>query len=302
MGAAAINAIIAPWFVRNRPAALATAYNGASIGGVVFSPLWVVAIGWIGFQNAALAIGAVMIATVWFIADRFFSQKPEDVGQTPDGDAPYIAAMPRATTPAAPLPGNTPWRDRRFVTLAAGMALGLFAQIGLVAHLFSLLVPALGATLAGFAMALATACAIAGRTAVGFLMPHGMDRRNVAMASYAVQILGSLAFLVAGLVTGGSAAVFLVAGVVLFGLGIGNATSLPPLIAQIEFTKEDAARVVPLIVALGQAAYAFAPALFGILREWAPDPAFVYIAAAFVQILAIASFAAARQKAGRAMV
>ena len=44
------------------------------------------------------------------------------------------------------------------------MALGLFAQIGLVAHLFSLLVPALGAQQAGLAMGLATALAIAGRT------------------------------------------------------------------------------------------------------------------------------------------
>ena len=34
---------------------------------------------------------------------------------------------------------------RRFLTLAAGMALGLFAQVGLLTHLFSLLVPALGA-------------------------------------------------------------------------------------------------------------------------------------------------------------
>ncbi|MFA1637595.1 hypothetical protein ACDY95_29385, partial [Achromobacter ruhlandii] len=42
--------------------------------------------------------------------------------------------------------------------------------------------------------------------------------------------------------------------------GIGNATSLPPLIAQAEFAREDAARVVPLIVALSQGAYAFAPA------------------------------------------
>ena len=45
MGGAAVNAIVSPWFVRTRPAALAMAYNGASIGGVVFSPLWVVAIG-----------------------------------------------------------------------------------------------------------------------------------------------------------------------------------------------------------------------------------------------------------------
>jgi MFS family permease len=49
MGAAAVNAIVTPWFVRTRPSALATAYNGASIGGVVFSPLWVTLIRWIDF-------------------------------------------------------------------------------------------------------------------------------------------------------------------------------------------------------------------------------------------------------------
>src|SRR5476649_2220136 len=49
MGVAAINAIVAPWFIRARPAALAMAYNGGNIGGVVFSPLWAAAIGAIGF-------------------------------------------------------------------------------------------------------------------------------------------------------------------------------------------------------------------------------------------------------------
>ena len=42
----------------------------------------------------------------------------------------------------------------------------------------------------------------------------------------------------------------LVAGVLLFGSGIGNTTSLPPLIAQVEFGKADVQRVVPLIVAI----------------------------------------------------
>ena len=55
MGAAAVNAIVSPWFVRTRPAALAMAYNGASIGGVIFSPLWVAAIGALGFPLAAAA-------------------------------------------------------------------------------------------------------------------------------------------------------------------------------------------------------------------------------------------------------
>ena len=63
------------------------------------------------------------------------------------------------------------------LSLAAGMRLGLFAQIGLLAHLFSLLVPALGQQLAGFAAGLATAAAIAGRTLVGWLMPrHGTNQ------------------------------------------------------------------------------------------------------------------------------
>ncbi|MBC7989441.1 MAG: MFS transporter, partial [Luteimonas sp.] len=53
MGAVAVNAAIAPWYVRLRPSALAKAYNGASIGGVVFSPLWALLIGAWGFTWAA---------------------------------------------------------------------------------------------------------------------------------------------------------------------------------------------------------------------------------------------------------
>jgi hypothetical protein len=55
-------------------------------------------------------------------------------------------------------------------------------------------------------------------------------------------------------------------GISLFGAGIEDNTSLPPLIAQAEFDKEDIPRVVPLIVAISQGTYAFAPAAFGIIR------------------------------------
>ena len=37
---AAINAMVAPWFDRKRPAALSMAFNGASVGGVLFAPLF----------------------------------------------------------------------------------------------------------------------------------------------------------------------------------------------------------------------------------------------------------------------
>jgi hypothetical protein len=62
---------------------------------------------------------------------------------------------------------------------------------------FSLLAPVLGPQQAALAMGLATASAIAGRTVVGWVMPLDADRRVVASANYAVQIAGSIAFIVA---------------------------------------------------------------------------------------------------------
>ena len=70
------------------------------------------------------------------------------------------------------LPQQHVWRDTRFLTLTLGMALGLFAQIGLISHLFSLLVPAFGTYWAGIALGSVTAMAIAGRTVIGWLMPE----------------------------------------------------------------------------------------------------------------------------------
>ncbi|WP_291385030.1 MULTISPECIES: MFS transporter [Achromobacter] len=326
LGAAAVNALIAPWFVRRRPAALGMAYNGASVGGIVFSPLWVFLIAQAGFAQAALWVGLAMVAVIAVLSHKMFKVTPQQIGQAPDGDpsggvpsggvpsggsssagsssvgiqssgtppatAPSRAAQESAATPTPGLAIKLR-HDRAFLTLAAGMALGLFAQIGLIAHLLSLLAPILGAQTAGLAMGLATASAIAGRSLVGWLMPPGADRRKIACAAYAVQIAGSLVLMLAA-----DHAWALWTGVLLFGSGIGNATSLPPLIAQTEFAREQAARVVPLIVALSQGAYAFAPAAFGALRTWLQPsgltlPGFL-AAAALLQAAAIACFAAGR--------
>lgn len=296
--AAAINAIIAPWFVRARPSALGMAYNGGSVGGIVFSPLWVAVIALMGFPLAAGAIGLVATIIVSSIAATLFARTPQEMGLAPDGDAPGGTPISVTSPYAVSLPGSLLWRDRTFLTLAAGMAFGLFAQLGLVTHLFSLLLPTFGAQRAGFAMALVTVMAIGGRTLLGWLMPIGADRRLVACLGYGTQLAGSLAFLAAG----GTDVVLLMLGIVLFGAGFGNTTSLPPLVAQVEFVKDEVIRVVALIVAMAQAGYAFAPAVFGLIRELTPPatgaPAgaapWVFIAAAIFQALAIAAMLAGR--------
>jgi MFS family permease len=299
MGAAAVNALIAPWFAENRPAALSMAYNGASLGGVIFSPLWIVLISAIGFRFAALAVGGAIVLVIVILSFSVFSKTPESLGQVADGEvAPLVGTKTTQMVPAR----ESLWRDRQFLTLAAGMMLGLFAQIGLLAHLFSLLAPTLGETRTGVAMGGATLAAIIGRSAVGWFMPPSADRRFVACLSYGVQMLGSLLLIVSAS-TGSS--VSLMIGIALFGLGIGNATSLPPLIAQ-EFTPSDTAKVVPMIVAIGQAGYAFAPAVFGFLRSdmfqteinLGRDGLVLYLAAAAVQFAAIICLFVGRRDAG----
>ncbi|MBU8539063.1 MFS transporter [Falsiroseomonas tokyonensis] len=278
-GGAAINAMVAPWFSRRRPAALSLAYNGASVGGALFSPLWGTLIAGLGFPQAALLLGAAIAGVLWWLSGRYFATGPEAFAQHPDGLPPAsVTAAPRA---AAVLPGGLLWRDRGFLTLAIAAALSLFAQIGLIVHLFSLMAGPLGTQGAGLAAGLATVCAVLGRSLAGWLMPESGERRLVAAGNHAVQAAGSLLLLASG----GEQVPLLLAGLVLFGLGLGNLTSLPPMIVQREFTAGDTARAVALVTACGQAAYAFAPAGFGLLREAAGAPA-LFIAAAVLQAAA----------------
>jgi hypothetical protein len=239
------------------------------------------------------------VITMWLLSDQMFSRTPQQMRLIPDGGGSGIHPLSVTPSVAKPLPGSSLWHDRKFLTLAAGMALGLFAQIGLAVHMFSLIVPALGASRAGLAMGLVTVMAIAGRSLIGWAMPAAIDRRLMASASYAVQVAGCVAFIAAD----GSSVPLLLLGVVLFGVGFGNGTWLPPLIAQVEFVGDDVPRVVALVVAISQGTYAFAPVVFGIIREFAPHMAGVdsgavprvFIVAGIMQGLAVCAFLAGRR-------
>jgi MFS family permease len=76
---AAINAMVSPWFNRRRAIALSHAFNGASVGGVLFTPLWVALIAWIGFVGAASLIGITMLAVLWPLAGRYLAATPESL-------------------------------------------------------------------------------------------------------------------------------------------------------------------------------------------------------------------------------
>jgi hypothetical protein len=229
-----------------------------------------------------------VVSALWLLANRYLAHLPAAMGLAPDGGAASTEAAPRVSRPdAEPFGPGGPWRDRRFLTLAAGASLGLFAQIGLIAHLFSLLVPPLGEPLAGMTMGLATACAIGGRTVLGWVMRPGTSRRSVAAANVGLQACGSVVLLLAA----GTSVPLLLLGCMLFGLGLGNVTSLPPLIAQTEFAPADVPRVVGLVTAVSQASFAFAPLAFSVLRDLGPATGLsgaplLFLAACVIQLAA----------------
>jgi hypothetical protein len=67
--------------------------------------------------------------------------------------------------------------------MATAFALGMFAQIGLVAHLIARLTPDIGARGAAAALSLITLCAILGRTLLGWLL-RDHNRRIIAALNF----------------------------------------------------------------------------------------------------------------------
>jgi MFS family permease len=264
MAGAAINAMVSPWFDRRRPAALAMAMNGTTVGGLVLVPIWTALIGALGFGPAALLIGGAGLVLLWPLAGHYFGRRPAELGLYPDG-AP-IPPPPRPPAgPAGPL-----WPQPRFRSLALAFGAGTAAQVGLFSHLFSMAAPALGPPGASWMVAAVAVCALLGRTATGWLLKPDADRRRAAAWTFLVQASGSLALLlsVAGLAP---AAPLLLAGCVLFGIGVGNMLFLPPVAAQAEWPPEQVSAVVAAMLAAMLLGGAFAPGAFGLLRDGLGD-------------------------------
>jgi len=255
---AAINAMVAPWFERRRSTALSHALNGASVGGVVMAPLWTTLIGAFGFPIAAALLSAVMLAVIWPLAGLYLRPTPAERGLNPDGAAGSGHVFPEALR--APLSRAALFRLPRFATMSTTFSLALFAQVGLIAHLVSLLVPRLGESGAAAAVSLMTVCAITGRLVLASALGE-FDRRIATAINLLLQVCG-----VTLLATSGGS-LWSLAGCALFGLAVGNVISLPPLIAQAELDRADVLRAVALVTAVNQAVFAFAPGVFGVLRD-----------------------------------
>ncbi|HZF04072.1 MAG TPA: MFS transporter [Patescibacteria group bacterium] len=259
MSGAAINIILAPWWERRRGLAVSIAFNGATLGGVIVAPALIPLIAVLGFTRALVTAALVSFAVVIAVAAGVMRRGPDALGVGPDGDG------PRATGGTARAPDERRWRRDalrtwRFWSVSAPFALGLAAQVGVLTHLVALVTPTLGTAGAARAVSTTTAAAVIGRLLTGFVVDR-LNRRVVSSATLVIQIIGLTVLAWAPSAT----AVY--GGCALFGLGVGNLTTLPGLILAVEWPRERFGALVGLAVGINQFTFAFGPSLVGILRD-----------------------------------
>jgi hypothetical protein len=240
--------VVGLWFDEKRPLAISLALNGASSGGILVTPLLVLAIARYGFASAILG-AALMMAVVLLPTIAFWIGRPDGA-----------AAQPGAKPAAATWTRHRALRSAKFWSVAAPCALALTAQVGFLVHQIPALEPGMGRLQAALAVAALTIAAITGRFGLGAYAGR-LDIRRFAAWSSGSQAVALLVMAS----TNDVAAQF--AACVVFGLSAGNQLTLPALVIQREFEAAAFGTLIALSWAINQFTYSFGAGLLGVIRD-----------------------------------
>jgi MFS family permease len=255
-----LSSTLLPWFGRRQGLAMTLALTGASVGGMVLVPILVALVQRHGFPFATAAVSLALLAIglplVWLV-----------IGGRPT-PAQVVIELGRAG--AATEAGEGPLQSKVWTrqevlrvpllwTLMVPFALALAAQVGFLVHQISVLEPYLGESHAALTVSATTVAALLGRIAIGVLS----DRVNLRRLS-AVNI-GAQGAALAVMAAWPSPTVLVAAS--LFGLGVGNLITFPPLLAREEFGQRSFGTVFGLVGAATQAGVAVGPGLMGLLHD-----------------------------------
>ena len=228
--------VVSRWFVRMRGRTSGILFGSHSIGLVAFPLIASVIIGASGWREAWIVLGILVLGIALLPTALLIVQQPEDVGLSPDGDAPVPVSESRDAVRASGPASATPTPPEEQVwTLREAMrtpALWMFAtatgmvflvQAGVNTHLAAYLRDqGLNAAFAGFGISLNAAFLGLGSLFWGWITEKVPPR--YALAGVAIFV-------------GGSSALFVFANstpeilvyAVLFGFGVGGLLSVPPV-------------------------------------------------------------------------
>lgn len=253
----AVSATIAPWFEKYQGKAISTALLGASLGGMLGVPITLLLVQTFGFARAMAVIGVITVLTILPISVFVLRRRPQDMGLWPDGLAPEALEVPIK---------DREWtRGQALKTFAlrstiVTFGLALMVQLGFLSQQVKLLQTELSPTLTGLTVLASGSLAFLGRV----MLARVADRVNIRLAAAVVLWLAAAGLIVAALANN---ATWLVVGVLLFGLNVGNITTLPALIVRREFGAPSFGKVFGITGMFMQLMNACGPALFGLLHD-----------------------------------
>ncbi len=247
------NAALNNWFRLRRSTAMSVPMLGFGLGGVVIVPLMAWMMGWdaqavaeipgrLGWQNTALAVGAVALAASLPLAWLLRNQ-PEDYGQHPDGIDPATrerSGRRRSTNGAAVAPEYT-WQEavktRAFWLITMGHASSSIIIISVMTYLGLVMVER-GFNLVQVGLVISVQTAVS----TAFMVIGGVigDRIPIRIAIFAFSFLQSIA--IAVLLFADTLPLFFLFAV-LMGIGFGGRTPLTTAIRGVYFGRSSFARI-----------------------------------------------------------
>ncbi|MBN9582775.1 MAG: MFS transporter [Afipia sp.] len=271
-----ISTTLAPWFERHQGRAVSIALLGASIGGMIGTPLLLGGIALLDVEMAFAIAGLSAIVILAPIVVFVLKRRPADLGLFPDGETPSAAAAARTE---AHWSRKGAMATRQFYSQFVAFALAMMVQVGFLSHHVPMVAPTLGDTGASIAVSSAAVSAFVGRVALA----RFADRIDLRVTTGGVLLLAAVSLAYMSLTSTGFG---LLTASVLYGLTIGNLTTLSPLIARREFGAVSFGAVFGVIASAVAFATAFGPGLYGILRDMSGSYHAPLMIAAFVNLLA----------------
>ena len=269
--------LVTRWFHRRRSLALSIASTGLSAGGILLTPLATNLIADRGFRQASVTIAAIYLVGVIPVTVLLLRPDPASLGQRPDGDP-----APEVEAPAAGTAYPAAIRTRLFQAITTAWTLALLAQVGGIAHLFTIGSERVDRGTATLAVSVLAACSIAGRLAGGSVL----HRVSVRRFSFLVMLLQASGLV---LLAGAGSRPAILAAAAVFGLSVGNILLLQPVLLADVFGVRDYPRIFSLSQLVSTLGVAAGPIVVGVIRDATGGygPAYVTAAAASVAGLAV---------------
>jgi MFS family permease len=254
----AVATTLAPWFETYQGRAITIASLGASLGGMLGPPLLLFGLDRIGFiQTTSLAAGIALIVLMP-LALFVLRHRPEDMGLSPDGISPTPG---KQTTHQSKWSRSDALRTSALQTTVIAFGIALSMQIGLLTHQATMLAEFLSTKAAAATISATAICALIGRVGLA----RFADRIDARVTSSIVFLVAAIAYCALAV---SENSVLLIGASMLFGLTVGNVTTLSPIIVRREFGAAAFGPIFGLASCAVQLATALGPSFYGLVHDW----------------------------------